>query len=484
MFQIKKTAMGFPADKEATTNEKDDLAPPSRFHIHHHINNQTETGMNNRTLSWGIPPIILSIYFLLSRAGDIGFQIPLVLMIAAVLTVILSLVLYFEKPLPRWSRATVLLTALVIRLFFVGSSPTLSDDMYRYVVDGRQILSGHNPYALAPSDIQTADPAVQRVLGHVNHPDLVTIYPPAAQIVFALAAVPGNVVLFKAVLVLFDLGVCALIMLILDRMKTNRDRAVLYAWHPLSVLETASSGHIDTAALFFLFLAVFFIHRTSVMRNATSGSMLALSGLVKLFPFALVPAFFLVHERNRRVIPGFSFTFTTFCLCLAFMPNLMNGIETLGLYVREWEFSGFLFRLSGLAGLPQPLIRPGLALAFVLFVMHDAVKNKRSFCSEPDHAVTRHAYITAFAYLMLTPTLHPWYALYLVAFLPFHPGVSGLCLSWAVFLTYYVLIGFKTVGVWQESGIMAFMVFATPVSAWVVRKITLSISPLSIHADH
>ena len=69
----------------------------------------------------------------------------------------------------------------------------------------------------------------------------------------------------------------------------------------------------------------------------------------------------------------------------------------------------------------------------------------------------------AMVYLVLTLTMHPWYAAcYLVVFLPFATGstgmilaglsLAGLMLSWTVLLSYRVLIsiacmvsGYKTI---------------------------------------
>jgi hypothetical protein len=60
-------------------------------------------------------------------------------------------------------------------------------------------------------------------------------------------------------------------------------------------------------------------------------------------------------------------------------------------------------------------------------------------------------YGTAFLYLLLTPTLYPWYVLYLVCLFPFFAEPGGLILSWAVFLSYYVLIDYTLLGQWIEN---------------------------------
>ena len=77
-------------------------------------------------------------------------------------------------------------------------------------------------------------------------------------------------------------------------------------------------------------------------------------------------------------------------------------------------------------------------------------------------------YITL-AFLLLTPTLHPWYALYLLAFIPLAPSLAsfsaGITLSWAVLLSYQVAATSVMSGTWQESTLLSFYVFAAPASA-------------------
>jgi hypothetical protein len=341
----------------------------------------------SRMLSTGIPLILIVSYFLLSRVHDLSLNITALVFLTALITVILSFSLYMEnKTGTRWSKSLILFTALVIRLLFLNQPPTLSDDMFRYYVDGRQILTGQNPYSMAPSRIKTGDSSLLAILNKVNHPDLTTIYPPAAQIVFAVAAFTGSITGFKAVLVFMDLCVCLLIILTLERMGLNRDRSILYAWHPLPVLETASSGHIDTAALLFLFLALFLMNKKSWIQNALSGFMLAASCLVKLIPFVFVPAFFWRSDRKTFMVKLLSFGFTLSLLCLVFLPDIMNGASTLRLYMTDWEFSGFLYRSFRSVDIPSLMIRSLLGVVFLSIVIFHTLK---SINDQPIHGLIR-----------------------------------------------------------------------------------------------
>ena len=74
----------------------------------------------------------------------------------------------------------VLVAAVLVRLVFLPGVPSLSDDFYRYLWDGRVQLAGENPYRYAP-----ADPRLDGVAfagrARINHPRLRTVYPPLEQ---------------------------------------------------------------------------------------------------------------------------------------------------------------------------------------------------------------------------------------------------------------------------------------------------------------
>ena len=88
----------------------------------------------------------------------------------------------FELSLPQvlWF---VGLTGLFFRLTLLPLTPTLSDDIYRYLWDGRVQLAGVNPYAYAPDA-----PELMRLrtdeFASINHPSIPTIYPPLTQLAF------------------------------------------------------------------------------------------------------------------------------------------------------------------------------------------------------------------------------------------------------------------------------------------------------------
>src|SRR5262249_53586758 len=145
----------------------------------------------------------------------------------------------------RRALGLVLGAGLLFRLALVAAPPALSDDIHRYLWDGRVQAAGVNPYLHAP-----ADPALDAIAtpsrGSINNPTLVTSSPPAAQIVFlAVARLGGGITAMKLLLSLFDMGTVLAIAGILKHRGKDPALVVLYAWSPLALLEVSWSGHSD-----------------------------------------------------------------------------------------------------------------------------------------------------------------------------------------------------------------------------------------------
>ena len=86
----------------------------------------------------------------------------------------------------RWL-ATLFVLAAAMQTILVFTRPTLSDDMYRYVWEGRvQVVSGLSPYHYPPSAPELASLRDPYIWASVNRKSAVTIYPPGAEATFDL----------------------------------------------------------------------------------------------------------------------------------------------------------------------------------------------------------------------------------------------------------------------------------------------------------
>jgi hypothetical protein len=404
---------------------------------------------------------------------------------------------------------------MFLRILFLFRSPELSDDLYRYLWDGLQVLSGHNPYATAPSDIQPHNDVTYHLLKFINHPHLITIYPPAAQLIFAAGSyLSENFLGLKTVLVAMDLVTCILLIKMLSSIGMPTWRTVLYAWHPLPILEIGSSGHIDGAGIFFFSLSLVMLLASQDVRSARSSvhspsqlnlkqHVLALSAgftfawavLVKLFPLFFLPGLFILVKKRKRLLFLIGLLIGVAGLTLPFLPHFKNMFVTLNIYVQNWEFSGFAFRALRRITSSGNSARLILASLFLLSSVviygtlwikkHYSFKNITQDSSRCSYltglttsdensflAVIKSLYTIAIAYLLLTPTLYPWYALYLVCLIPFTAGAAGLILTWAVFLSYRVLITYKLFGHWIEDDYTPAFIWLAPFSAFLLVALT------------
>ncbi len=443
----------------------------------------------------GLPCVIIFTCLALSPKGHLALCVPELIGCAAIVTVVLAAAAFaVEKAGLHWSATFILLFAGILRALFLFRSPELSDDIFRYLFDGMMLLCGANPYAEAPARVITSDPAIRALIPLVNHAELPTIYPPAAQAVFAAGAFLGGALGMKLLLAAMDLFGCLLIIRILTRLELPASRAVLYAWHPLPVIEIAASGHIDAAAICFLLLALYLalrcgpcasrppgaavmarrIGRKEIAFSFAAGACFMIAVLVKWIPLLFLPGVFLLVNRRCRTYWIAGCAMTGALLTTPFWPEIQNGYSTLAVYLVHWEFSGFAFRtlreISDSGTTARIILGMG-AIAGAGGIYFRLLFRGFSHTERLPLFVFSSFYAASFVWLLLTPTLHPWYALYLVCFLPFTPGPAGLVLSWSVLLAYRVLIPYHLTGNWIENDATPLWIAAAPGIAWGAHRL-------------
>jgi len=210
-----------------------------------------------------------------------------------------------------------LVFAALFRLSILFAPPYLSDDIYRYVWDGRVQSAGINPYRYIPADESLGGLRDEKIYPHINRRDYAhTMYPPVAEGAFLLATrFSESVTWMKAAMVGFEaITVWALLQLLVS-FGFARQRVLLYAWHPLAVWEFAGSGHVDALAVMFIALALL-VQRKH--RETLAGLFLGCATCVKLFPAVLFAAFY--ARRSWKLALAFAAT-----ILIAYLPYLSVG---------------------------------------------------------------------------------------------------------------------------------------------------------------
>ena len=331
-----------------------------------------------------------------------------------------------------------LIFAALFRLSILFSPPYLSDDIYRYVWDGRVQSSGINPYRYIPADESLVKLRDEKIYPNINRRDYArTIYPPVTEGAFLLITrLSESVTWMKAAMVGFEaIAVWALIQLLVS-FGLARQRVLIYAWHPLIVWEFAGSGHVDALAIAFIALAL--LARRKRCETLT-GFLLACATCVKLFPVVLFPAF---YERRSWKMP-LAFVGT---ILVTYLPYLSVGpLGVLGFlpgYANErGMMSGEQFFLLTVArrlfsaNLPASgyLIFTVAVLAILsLWLMWDQRSNEIRYL--------RSGLILASTFLVLLAPHFSWYFTWLILFLCFIPSIPVFYLTAASFLLYLTWI--------------------------------------------
>jgi len=205
--------------------------------------------------------------------------------------------LVLRRPVGLW---LVLVVAVAMRLPLLVSPPFLSSDINRYVWDGRVQVAGINPYRYVPDDPALAGLRDSPVYSHINRADYATtIYPPAAQVIFAaVGAVWQSVYAIKAVMVLFEALAVFCLLRLLAIAGLPASRVLIYAWNPLAAWAFAGNGHIDAAAIGFLGLT--FLLRVG-RRYTLAGAIFGAAALVKFLPAVVAPALWRPRSAGWRV---------------------------------------------------------------------------------------------------------------------------------------------------------------------------------------
>lgn len=376
-----------------------------------------------------------------------------------------------RKPDGRQELPLIIGLAILFRLTLLFTSPpTLSDDVYRYIWDGRLMNAGINPYAHSVnSPVLDLYDSPQRAL--VNHNWMASPYLPAAQALFAIVyrLAPDSPFAFQVAAVLFDLLTGWLAIDLLRRLGLPRTRALIYLWNPLVVVESAHGAHVVDAFMICLIMAALWlliaknsrrahkanperslptstcsavcVHLDSLQCNLPqilSAVVLAAATLTKGIPMLLLP----VVVRRWRLGPTVLYAGLVVATCALFALGAGWGLTgpldgeglfgALRIYGSLWNYNGGLYHwievlASGYptpGAVPQEIVGPGpiltakLIVAVILLAVLGIVWYRERQI-EDDLALLRLAMVPLAAYLLLTTTVHPWYVTLIIPLLPF-----------------------------------------------------------------
>jgi hypothetical protein len=344
-----------------------------------------------------------------------------------------AVALTWRGGLSRRALIAALALAALMHLAVLLAPPYLSDDINRYVWDGRVEAAGINPYRYVPADPQLAALRDATIFPSVNRSDYApTIYPPVAESIFFLGTrLSESLTAMKATLLVIELAGVLLLIRLLDEQRLPRERVLIYAWHPLTLWEFAGSGHVDVAVVTLVVLALWARGRQIAWLTGTA---LAAAALVKFFPAVLFPALYRRWDWKMPVAAAAT-------VILAYLPFIGAGGAVLGFlpgYLKEEDLQSgagfFLWKVFRGLG---PLDHVGAALYLALAGAALAALAVRSLFTA-EYRYLASAMTLAVATTVLLSPHYAWYFAWVVPFICFTPRASVLYLTVACPLLYFV----------------------------------------------
>ncbi|HET6210091.1 MAG TPA: glycosyltransferase 87 family protein, partial [Jatrophihabitans sp.] len=250
----------------------------------------------------------------------------------------------------------VLAGGVLLQLAALGSGPSSSDDVNRYVWDGKVQLAGIDPYRYPPSAPQlqrlrdqplfyrpaagaSCDwPLPDGVCSRVNRPDVHTIYPPVAEAAFTAArlASAGRSDGPFPLQLLAAIGGIAVALLLARRALAAGLPAwpvALWAWCPVTAVELANNGHIDWLAALAMAAGLVSYRRG---RPVLAGGLVGAAIATKLYPALVLPA--MLRRHPVRVLAA-----ALGLLAVSYLPHVLAvGTGVLGYlpgYLKEEDYT-------------------------------------------------------------------------------------------------------------------------------------------------
>jgi hypothetical protein len=378
--------------------------------------------------------VLAGLVLLLVRPSLNPAQIrPLPLLIGAWIAFLAAAWLLRKVPL-RASVLLILLGGIAVQLAAVSAPPQNSNDLYRYIWDGRVQAAGIDPYEYVPTARQltglrneflwhpgaeycvsqayvNAHPAAELAAGctAINRPTVPTIYPPVAEAYFLgvhyLPSADDSTTPIQATTALAAVLVTVLLLFGLSRLGQDMRMAALWSWCPTVALEAGNSAHVDVVAVGIAAAALLVLATARTRRRtALGGALLGLAIATKLIPALTVPA--VLRRRPITVLAAAGSAFVA-----VYIPHVIAvGSKVIGFlpgYLEQEGYaSGTRFGIIGLLATGRTAIA---AAGLVLAVVALAVLR----FSDPDRPWRGAVVMTAAALAVATPH-YQWYSLLLV----------------------------------------------------------------------
>lgn len=353
---------------------------------------------------------------------------------------------YFINRFWNKNYPTLNILGILFRVLLIGSFPNLSDDIYRFLWDGRILANGDNPFLYLPTEaINLGYNGVDQLhLEQLNSPNYYTIYPPFLQYCFGLVGLifPAHLlnatICLKVLIILAEIGTIWLITQLLRAFNIDPKYSTLYALNPLVIIELSGNVHFEAFMIFFSLLAIYLLQKQRLLLSASS---LALAVSSKLLPLMFLPFLFRRIGFRKTIVYSLTVLAVNLILFAPFLTHELfyNLFSSIDLYFQKFEFNAsfyYVVRWIGYQIMGYNIIQTagiGLSSITFLLIVIFSIKEKR--------ISIKHLPVVMFLgltfYFMFATIIHPWYITTLVALTPFVRSRFAIVWSATIFISYF-----------------------------------------------
>ena len=349
-----------------------------------------------------------------------------------------------------WDENVLIIISLgvLFRLFVLFAFPNLSDDVFRFVWDGRLTVNGENPFLHMPSwylESKNIIPGLnQELYDQLNSHEYFTVYPPILQYIFAFSVwlfpndIYASTIVMKCFIFLAECGSIAILLKLFKQFEIHAKYIAIYALNPLVIIELTGNLHFEGLMIFFLLFAIWLLAKNKVILSA--GAM-SFAICIKLLPLMFLP--FLIKRLGFK-ISALYFGCIVLLTTLFFAPFLsdeifLNFFQSIDLYFRKFEFNASIFyivRWLGFCAKGWNIIQtvgPVMSIIVAFIILFIAFREK----IVTTKSLLQKMSIALLLYFGMATIIHPWYVTTLVAFTAFWKWRFPLVWSLLIPLSYF-----------------------------------------------
>jgi hypothetical protein len=345
------------------------------------------------------------------------------------------------------------LSATVGALSFFWSSPQLSEDVYRFLWDGKLWHLGINPYSLPPTEVVSTNTYLTELYPQMTEltKGNYTCYPGFNQLYFFVAAltakVSHSILLLKLLFVISIIPGLIYLHKLLNSMNLQPTAIWLLVLNPLFLLETLGNLHFEAIMMSFLIIAFYYLKRILWL----SALCFSMAVQIKLLPLIVLPFLVRYIGLKKSILYGtVVLTLNAFSMMILMdTAEMMNFLQSLRLYFGIFEFNSFIpYYLQSFVEVftgfdPIRYTSPVLSVITLGAIIYFALNRKKESLIQLIQGLS----FGLLCYFLLNSTVHPWYLITIIFLLPF--------------------VGQRTIVLWSMVGVLSYGFYT--LDPWISR---------------